>query len=349
MEKLSLTKHAQVIEETKKRYYTPFKGRYYKYLSFRKLFNALIVEYEIRRRKKILRGKPYVLHLELSNICNLNCPGCVTGSGRSKIPKGFLSFDNAKIIIDKLADYLVFVRLDGTGESLLNKDFFKIVKYLHDRGIGTVVSTNFLTAKEQTMDAIIDSGLDYLIISVDGATQEIYGKYRVGGDLDKALSNMRSIIEKKKKLGARFPFVEWQYLIFEYNEHEMPRAQELSAEIGVDRFLTKNCKKQKNVKGVPKSEPPTDLACYWLWKVLNVNRLGDCKACCTDGLAEDFTIGNILHEDLDAMWNGENFQKLRELFISDQNNWESIRSCKCSVCGLVHRARNAQNLAPIKF
>ena len=92
----------------------------------------------------------------------------------------------------------------------------------------------------------IQSGLDRLIISIDGTTQETYQAYRVGGKLDKVIEGAKNIVRWKKELRSASPFVVFQFLVVKPNEHQVEEVYRLAEEIGVDHGV----------------EDGTDL---WLW------------------------------------------------------------------------------------
>ena len=87
----------------------------------------------------------------------------------------------------------------------------------------------------QMAEDIIKSGLDVMIVSLDGVTQEVYEKYRVGGRLDRVLDNVKLLVQKKKELGSSTPHMEWQFIVMQQNEHQMEEAQQLAADFGSRR------------------------------------------------------------------------------------------------------------------
>ncbi|MFO0984618.1 MAG: radical SAM protein, partial [Planctomycetota bacterium] len=101
------------------------------------------------------------------------------------------------------------------------------------------ISTNGVyLADAKRQEKVIDSGLDALIFSVDGASQEVYERYRRGGNFDKAVEAMRGILAKRRALGAKKPTIVWRYILFHWSDSdaEMSRARAIATEIGVDYF-----------------------------------------------------------------------------------------------------------------
>ena len=133
--------------------------------------------------------------------------------------------------------YLVFY---FQGEPYLNPDFLEMVKYASQKKIYTATSTNAHYLTDQNAKRTIESGLDRLIISIDGSTQEVYQQYRVGGNLEKVLEGAKNIVKWKKELKSKTPFIFFQFLVVKPNEHQLEDIQKLAKEVGVDevRFKT---------------------------------------------------------------------------------------------------------------
>jgi len=157
-----------------------------------------------------------------------------------------------------MKDYLILVRLDGLGESFLNKDFFRMLEYASQNNIITSVSTNFVTITKEDTEKLIDAGLDYLIVGLDGATEEVYQRVRPGGKLETVVENIKYLVNKKKQRKSKTPFVETQYITFEENHQEVEQARELSIALGADRHLIKDLReyttnvteKRKNINQI---------------------------------------------------------------------------------------------------
>jgi radical SAM protein with 4Fe4S-binding SPASM domain len=141
-----------------------------------------------------------------------------------------------KKIIDETGKYLISIDLFNWGEPLLNKDIYEMIAYAHGRNIVTSVSTNFQHFSEEHAEKLISSGLDILILSIDGASQESYEKYRVGGDFRKIIENISLLVNKKKERGSRHPYICWQFLVMKHNEHEVEAARRMARELGIDHI-----------------------------------------------------------------------------------------------------------------
>lgn len=212
-----------------------------KHGSLKKYWNFAKVELARWRGQEQVNGFPYVLKIESTNICNLECPFCLDRD-RSVFnqdgARGFgrMKSDFFKNIIDQLAPYAFNVNLYGSGEPLLFPEAYEMFRYAADKGIGVRVSSN-LSMREFTdemAEKVVSSGIEHLIISCHGASQETYEKYMIKGDFERVQRNMRKLVEARKRLGQKLPFMDWQFLIFRHNQHELKKAQQLADDIGID-------------------------------------------------------------------------------------------------------------------
>ena len=136
--------------------------------------------------------------IEPTNICNLKCPLCPSGAGLLKRERGYMSLSLFKSIIDEIEKHTFMLLLWNQGEPFLNPDFLEMVKYAHSKKLFMMTSTNANILPDPK--EIVRSGLDMILISFDGATQETYNKYRMNGDLAKVLNNVRELVKAKKEI-----------------------------------------------------------------------------------------------------------------------------------------------------
>lgn len=179
---------------------------------------------------------PSLYYIEPGNICNLKCPFCTTGSGTSTTPKGTMSLDNFKIILNKIAPYAKWIGFYNWGEPFLNPNIIEMVSLASEKGIETSIDSNLTlrTFDEKECTRIIQSGLSSLHGSIDGASQETYGMYKRGGSFDKAIGNLVQLKAVKEKIGSKTPRLQWGFLINKFNEHEVEKAKQMSSDLGID-------------------------------------------------------------------------------------------------------------------
>ena len=144
-----------------------------------------------------------------------------------------------KKVVDELKDQLTYITYYFQGEPYLNKDFTKMVSYASENNIYTATSSNAHYLNDENCIATINSGLSRLIISIDGVDQESYGKYRIGGKLDKVIEGTKNLLEWREKMKSKTPYVIWQFIVFRHNENEIDDIKALAKEIGVDKLALK--------------------------------------------------------------------------------------------------------------
>lgn len=178
-------------------------------------------------------GRPYMAHISPAGICDLNCINCPTKDPRTR-GRELLPFDTFRKFIDEAGDTLLYVILWSWGEPLLNPDLSRMIEYASRNNILTVSSTNLNHLDPGKASDLVASGLDSLIIAVDGTNQASYEKYRRGGDLQKTLANVRLLVAEKKRVGAAKPLLNLRMVVSRENEHEVDAFRQLGRELGVD-------------------------------------------------------------------------------------------------------------------
>jgi radical SAM superfamily enzyme YgiQ (UPF0313 family)/MoaA/NifB/PqqE/SkfB family radical SAM enzyme len=300
-----------------------------------KIDNYLLIEEQKAERREHLDGFPYWLTIDPASMCNLKCPFCPTGQGRNSRTKTMLSFDQFKLIMDQLGRYLIHIDFCNWGEPLLNKDIYKMIKLAKRYGINTKIDSNFTVLGDGDIDRLLDSGVDKVKVSIDGVTPETYAKYRVGGSYDAAMSNLSRLLDRKRQLCRTYPKVEWQFLVFRHNEHEIDSVRKLAAEIGVDKLgVTKafigdkswmptlseysNYNLEKLRDEATRFEETSDCfkvnnsLCDWPWEALVINSNGSVSPCCSvEDEKDDF--GNIFDSGVSKIWNSPDFISARGL------------------------------------
>src|SRR6201996_4004936 len=212
-------------------------------LTARRLFNGMKVlsSYYVSKwtKKAVQWGYPVSISFEPTTSCNLRCPECPSGLRAFTRPTGMLQPDFFHQTIDQLSKELLYLVFYFQGEPYLNPAFLDMVSYASAKGIYTATSTNAHYLNDRNARRTVESGLDRLIISIDGTTQDVYEQYRVGGKLEKVLEGARNIVKWKKKLNSKTPFVFFQFLVVRPNEHQLDDIRRLAKEIGVDEFRFK--------------------------------------------------------------------------------------------------------------
>lgn len=206
-----------------------------------KLCNLAVGKYHFLNRHSVLLSKPFQLTVDPTNACQLECPGCVHSSNkeyadRFEWPRSTLPVHVYDDFLDHTGAWAFCAMLYNYGEPLLNKRFAEIVRASKKHLLFTITSTNLSMPLDQP-DSIVASGLDRMVLSIDGTTQDIYEKYRRRGKLDLVLENVRKLVASKKKLGSRTPYLIWQFLTFAHNAHQVTDAIRKARELGINEIL----------------------------------------------------------------------------------------------------------------
>ena len=307
-----------------------------RYNTLKKGRNFFRSQFELRQRKVTLTSYPLVLFVEPTNTCNLRCPLCPTGRREYGRPPGFMALGEFKKIIDELGDYLYEVNLFNWGEPLLNKEILAMVDYAHKHNISTCINTNATMLTEDVIKGLIQQKLDHLILSIDGLSPETYSKYRIGGDFGQVIENVRRLTYWKKKLSSPL-CVEWQFLIFKHNQHEVGRVAEFAKGLGVDivTIMNANGSPEWVLEGTERgkyySETTTGRVCSDLWGVIIINPDGGVSPCCFTHKKED-DFGNFFTEGLSLhhIWNNIKFRQARSIFAKARS--ASDVDVVCNTC-----------------
>ncbi|MFC2061733.1 radical SAM/SPASM domain-containing protein [Elusimicrobiota bacterium] len=302
----------------------------------KKIDNYYLIERQKKNRDIILDGFPYWLTMDPTNFCNLKCPLCPTGQERNCRPKKKLDEEAFKNIIDILGPYLIHMDFCNWGEPLLNEKIYDMVKYAKKYNIHIKLDTNINILSEINAQQLIESGLDKIILSVDGASQESYQKYRRGGDFNKVLNNIKLLVENKKKAGKDSPVITWQFLVFKHNEHEIEKAKKIAYVLGVDEItftppyagslewltdLEPYRSEHYVVNGdkVEFKKTESDRLCNWLWDGITINSDDSISACCSVEEAKDDFWEAFPEKDFSEIWNSEKFVEARKHVVNDKD------------------------------
>ena len=295
--------------------------------------------------KNIIWGKPTILTIEPTNICNLRCPLCTTGSGEMERSNGKMSFETFENIINKMSDDLFFLLLYHQGEPYVNQHFLDFVKLAKSKNIYCTTSTNAHYFTDDLIHQTIDSGLDSMIVSLDGVTQETYETYRVKGNLEKVINSMKRFMEIKRERKSKTPLIALQFLVMKHNENEIPAIKKLAKEIGVDRLLIKNIE-VRSLEEAQQWLPVNDKyrrydfsgqnfevknnnkkSCPRPWLSTLINWDGAVVPCCFDKNGK-YDMGNINEtNDLGNIWFGQKFSAFRNRLNTNRKSIDICRNC----------------------
>lgn len=285
------------------------------------------------------------LSIEPTTSCNLRCPECPSGLRSFTRPTGMLEPALFSGVLSQVDKNLISLTFYFQGEPFLNKRLPEMIKEASEKGIYTRTSTNAHHLTSELADSLIQCGLHELVISVDGASQEVYEQYRVGGSVAKVLESAKRIVNAKSVQKSFFPRVVFQYLVVRPNEHEVEKIKEIATELGVDEVRYKTAQVYNYKQGNPlipnhdkysryrrKKDGTWELKnrlenhCWRMWQGCVVTWDGRVVPCCFDKDAAHQT-GKLPEQGFDEVWRGDDYMRFRKAVFSNRKSIDICTNC----------------------
>lgn len=318
-------------------------------LTWKRSWNALKVmsSFYVSRvmRKPVQWGVPISITFEPTTSCNLRCPECPSGKREFTRPTGMLQSNFFKLSIDDLHKEISYLIFYFQGEPYLNPQFLDMVAYASRKKIYTATSTNAHYLNDTNARKTVESGLDRLIISIDGTTQETYQQYRVGGELDKVITGAKNILKWKKELRSKTPHVIFQFLVVKPNEHQLDDMEGLAKDIGVQelRFKTaqvydyengnsliptisKYARYRQKKDGTYEVKNKMLNQCWRLWHSTVITWDGLVVPCCFDKDAQH-QLGDLKKVSFRHLWQDTAYTNFRSALLRSRNNIDICKNC----------------------
>ena len=284
---------------------------------------------------------PLFVSVEPANICQLRCPACPVGLRNTDITKyryneKFLSLSLWHRVLSDIRGTAFVIQFYFQGEPLLNKNLPSMIREAHDAGLYTIVSTNAQAMTPELAAALVSSGLDRIIVSMDGLTDASYNAYRIGGSLEKTKSALRYLRDAKNELSSSrhhvitsSPLVELQCLRLKSNEHEWSELKRVYKSLGADKLTLKTAQLYDYADGHPlmPSDPKYSRyilghdgkyhrrhlrkGCFRVWSGCVITTTGEVLPCCYDK-AHSFSYGNIMTSSLKDLFRSPKAQAFRQ-------------------------------------
>ncbi len=327
----------------------------------------IIASYLISRiSKRVIHwGKPVAVSIEPNNNCNLHCPECPSGLNELTRRHGFMGPELFESIINQLSPHLTWLTLYFQGEPYMNRHFFDFISFAKSKSIFVATSTNGHFLNEVTVQKTIESGLDRLIVSLDGADQQSYETYRIGGDFEKVIAGIQLLVSEKKRQKRRSPEIILQCLMLKSNEHQLDAIRNLAKKLGVDKLEFKTAQFNNYQQGnplMPENQrysryrkvvstskrpdiaesavlPLTDLpvsqfvpknrmpnSCFRMWSSCVITWDGKVVPCCFD---KDATheIGDLRNHDFREIWRGKSAREFRKRILTGRKSIDICSNC----------------------
>lgn len=345
-------------------------------VKLRKLFPRQTLEMFYRLRGHILgrrdilefywRGKisslPRRLDIDPGNLCNLRCPLCPTGSGRLAVKQELTPLERFTQLLDQYPS-LEAVSLFNWGEPFLNPETISMIRYADARGILVDIHSNFsVKVNDDFFDQLAVSGLNTLTLSIDGATQETYEKFRVRGDFNLVISNIKKLMAALARHKISSMRVTWKFIVNRFNEHEIETARAHASLLGVG-FQVGKINLNDYYPNMPQQHSFEEREARWLPSSVQhtrrfyrsdkrdthytggclqvigrpvINPQGSVAPCCYVTEPSGF-FGNALTQNFENIWNNADFAAARSYFYPTRKKIEPKRKLPCDQCNLFQK------------
>lgn len=293
-------------------------------------------------------GHPVSITIEPTNTCNLRCPVCETGANILGRKPQMMTFGEFVKIIDKVGPGANHVMFYYMGETFLNKEVYRMIRYARDMGLYVMTCTN---GDVVDPEKLYKSGINVVSFQIGGMTQETHSIYRVNSNLSKVMDNLSRYLEIIR-LQGRKPAehqVELGFIVMRHNEGEIEEFLKMADKIGVDRksiispcvrtpqqgqdFLPQSddywiYEREKFEQGgclFPKKNYPKN-SCPWLYYSITIQVDGNVVPCCRDPHGRQI-VGNLLEQSLEEVWNGPKLRAFRSAVFTKQVEVDICQLC----------------------
>jgi radical SAM protein with 4Fe4S-binding SPASM domain len=299
-------------------------------------------------RKPFVSRMPVSAGIELTNLCNLKCPECSSGSGLMKREKGFMKEELYEKIVSEAGKYLFNINLYFQGEPMMHPAFFRFIELSGKTGITVATNGHFLS--KENCSKLVRSGISKLIVSLDGMDSDTYTIYRVNGDFEKVVNGIKNVSEEIIKTGSSLE-LEIQFLVNRYNESQIPGVRKFAKQVHSSLKLKsmqvinparteawmpadeKFRRYSKKTGGAFIRKNSLNNHCFRLWMNPVITWDGKVIPCCFDKDA-DYIMGDLNESSFMEIWHGEKFKTFRNSVLNDRKNMEICRNCTTGLKGV---------------
>ena len=299
-----------------------------------------------------VRHLPTFVSVEPSNFCQLRCPECPVGKREraSSVASSFMPMPLFERVLSELQTAVHTMQFYFQGEPLLNRQLPEMIAKAHQVGLYTIVSTNAQSLTCSTAEALVKSGLNRIIVSIDGFLEESYAAYRVGGSLQRALEGLRQLSNAKAKYDSRIR-IELQVLRLKTNEHEWQWIRKHYKQLGATHLVFKTAQLYDYEHGhalMPSQAKYSryrltndgtyrlheswlrqrwaNNPCYRLWSGCVVTTTGQVLPCCYDKAAQH-TLGALAQTSFADVWFGKKADDFRGSVLKKDNRIAICQAC----------------------
>jgi radical SAM protein with 4Fe4S-binding SPASM domain len=283
------------------------------------------------------------MQVETSSICNFRCNSCVLSLPDYDRPQKHLTADQFRRVLDAFPT-VERIELQGVGEVFLNPDIFEIIRMATARGIRVQTFSNASVIDRAMAHEIVESGIERINFSMDGADEPTFRKLRKGGTLERYKRCVNNVVQAKRALGSDTPHLGIMSVLAKNNLAQVPQMIAIAEELSVETIMFTKLNLMAGDKleplalteddrsallALPKYEGRVEvvvavtpwtteerIGCYWPRSMTYVTVEGDVTPCCNYLDSREMKLGNVFEEAGDAIWNGEAYRAFRKRLLS---------------------------------
>jgi radical SAM protein with 4Fe4S-binding SPASM domain len=305
-------------------------------------------------RRSDLRAQPVEYIVETTAKCNLYCPMCPRETHVQ--PKADMADDIFNRLVEESGAAAEHMMLIGLGEPFMDAKIFDRIEYCERHGVSTLLSTNGTFLDEKTAARLLETRLEHITLSFDGATKESFEYYRKGARFEKVRDNFVRFARMKHERGSKMQVVV-QMVRMERNAGEVDEFVRFWKDLpGVDQVRIKEDETNLMRPDAGHAAGDWKYPCHYLWRgPMYVKQSGDVYPCCQSYMLDGAPVGHIGEQPLAAIWNSEEMQRMRRLHVTGRAAEIDICSRCCTtiphpalVAGsLIFHGKTVRRLLPL--
>jgi len=276
-----------------------------------------------------LAALPVEYIVETTAKCNLYCPMCPRET--HKQPKADMTEDVFERLVRESGDTAEHMMLIGLGEPFMDPQIFKRIELCHAHSISSLLSTNGTFLDEKLSARVLDSPLEQITLSFDGARKESFEFYRKGAKFEKVRDNFVRFSRMKHEKRSKLQIVV-QMVKMDGNADEVDDFIAFwNAVPGVDQLRIKADETNLMRPDAGHSASDWKHPCHYLWRgPMYVKQNGDIYPCCQSYMLDGKPLGNLETESLFQIWNAGPMQEMRRLHVTGRGGEVDICSRCCT-------------------
>lgn len=311
---------------------------------------------------------PNSVSLEACSLCQLNCRDCYMRDytiGEPVIGNGFLKFEDFKKFLNK-NPFIENIELSFSGEIFLNPDLPEIIKfgYKKNKNLTAFNGVNFNNVSDKMLEFLVKYQFKGIMISLDGTSEETYSKYRIKGNFNKVIENIKKLNEFKKRYNSIYPVLTWQYIVFKHNVEEISEIEKLAKKLQFAKVYLKQAwnnevdikklnynfpliiDERKEVQEICSLERSSDL-CEQLWIYPQINWDGKLMGCCC--CTHRAIGGNVFNLGLKKALQHKNMKLIRSVIEGKREPTDNLACYYCYLYKLKKEKNEFINPKKLRF